>query len=165
MDHEKAEHLRKNLTGVCMILAPLCFLASDALWPVTHTEAADVLADATGNTGQIAAGLALLMVGLALMVGAVIGLAHMLHDRRPGMAMLGAGLSLAGLLCVAAVATLGGGVVFEAVQGGRDAAAMESLVHDLLNGPVAVLGTATELLTIGLVVMAVGLARSRVVAM
>ena len=165
MDHERAEHLRKNLTGVCMILTPLCFLAGDALWPVTHTKAADVLADASGNTGRLAAGMVFSMVGFALMVGAIIGLAHMLHERRPVTAMVGGAMGLVGLLSVTAIVAVGGGVVYEAARGGQDTAAATRLVDSVLTGPVMIFGPITELLSLGMIVLAVGLARSRVVAM
>src|SRR4051812_7080443 len=165
MDHVRAEHLRKNLTGVCMILAPLCFLAGDALWPITHTEAEDMLADATGNTGRVALGMVFTMVGFALLLGAILGLAHMLHERRPGMAMLGGALAMVGVLAVTAIVGLSGAVMYEAAQSGRDSAAMVSLVDDLANGAVMIMGLFTELLVVGLIVLAVGLARARVVAM
>src|SRR4051794_7949842 len=165
MDHQRAEHLRKMLTAVCMVLAPVCFLVSDALWPVTHTKSAELLADVTGNTGRTAWALGFGLVGAVFMLGAVLGVAHMLHERRPGTAMVGGALALVGVMAIAAIISLQGMLVYEAAQPGRDVTAMTRLLDDVITGPMAVLGIATELITIGTIVLAVGLARSRVVAM
>jgi hypothetical protein len=148
-----------------MVLAPLCFLVGDALNPITHTKTADVLADATGNTGRLAWAVAFGLAGTVLMVGAVIGLAHMLHERRPAVAMAGGALALVGLTAIAGIISLQGMLVYEAVQPGRNLAQMTSLVDDVMTGPMVVLGVATFLLSIGVIVLAVGLARSHVVAM
>ena len=163
MDQTRAEHMRKTLTAVSMVLAPLCFVVSDLLWPVTHTKAADVLADATGSTGAVYTAMVFGLLGMVFMMGAVLGLAHMLHERRPGMAMTGAGLALIGILGIAGGITGSGLVLFEAAQPKRDTAAMVSLIHDLYRSAVPIL-IVTLLLSVGVVVMAVGLYMARVVA-
>ncbi|HLF40286.1 MAG TPA: hypothetical protein VI854_02310 [Acidimicrobiia bacterium] len=71
-----------------MIAAPIFFIASDSVWPITSSEAVDMLDDATGSTGRAYSATILGLVALTLMAGAVIGLAHLLHERRPGLAML-----------------------------------------------------------------------------
>src|SRR5436190_19624445 len=125
MDQTRAEHMRKTLTAVSMILAPLCFLVADSMWPVTHTDAGDVLADARGSTGAIYAAMVIALFGTVFLIGAILGLAHMLHERRARMAMTGAALACIGVLAVVSAIALQGLVLFEAAQPGRNAAAME----------------------------------------
>lgn len=163
MDHTRAEHLRKTLTAASMVVAPACFVVSDLLWPVTHTKAADILADASGSTGAIYTSMIFAVVGMVFLVGAVFGLAHMLHERRPGMAMAGAGMAIIGILAVVGVVGLGGELLFEAAQPKRDSAAMVSLIHDVYRS-AAPLFILTLLLSVGMVVLAVGMLRARVVA-
>src|SRR5687768_4622811 len=53
VDRERVESKRKTLTAACMIAAPILFLASDSIWPVTSSEPKDMLADAINNTGRV----------------------------------------------------------------------------------------------------------------
>jgi len=131
---------------------------------VTHTKALDVLSDAQGSTHRVAGAITIAMIGFALFAAAILGLAHMLHQRRPGLALLGGGAALAGLLAVTGVVATQGLVVFEAAQPGRDQAAMVSLLHDILEGSLIPLAIATELLAIGMVALALGLYATRAVA-
>lgn len=164
MDHAREEHLRKTITGACMLLAPVSFLISDSLFPATSNDAGEMLADVAGATGRVAAGTVFGMIGAVLMVGAVLGLAHMLHERRPGTALFGGAFAIAGAMAIFAILGVYGIVLFEAAQPGRDLVAMESLVDALITGPAMILGGATLFATVGSIVLAVGLARSRVVA-
>lgn len=161
MDRQRAEANRKSLTAACMIAAPVLFLASDAIWPVTSSEPEDMLADAIGATGRVYAGTLLALAALVLMVGAVIGLAHLLRERRPGLALVGGALSLTGIVAIAAAFGALGIVLAEAAGG--DATSGAQLVEDVMNRafPAFILGM---LVNVGLIVLATGLYTSRVVA-
>ena len=163
MDQTRAEHVRKTLTAVSMLLAPLCLVVADLLWPVTHTDAGDILADAGGSTGSVYTSMVICFIGLVFFMGAILGLAHMLHERRPRMEMTGAALASIGLLAIAAVVGAMGMLLFEAAQPGRNAAAMADLIDDFM-GSAVFLFACTWFLSIGMIVMAWGLFRTHVVA-
>ena len=161
MDHSQAERLRKTVCGVCMVAAPLALFGSDLLWPVTHTKPADVLRDATGATGRVYASTLLCITGMCLLAGAVVGVAHLLHERRPGMAFIGGAIAMVGIVSVSALVGWQGLFLSEAVKSGRDRAALTSLLDDM-NDRMLPIGIASLLIGIGLVVLAVGLFRAHV---
>jgi hypothetical protein len=144
-----------------MIAAPVLFIASDSIWPVTSTEASDILSDATGATGRVYGATLLALVGFVLLTGAVIGLAHLLHERRPGLALVGGALGLIGIVGNAAAFGTFGMLLAEAP--GRDAGMMTALPDDLMAraAPAFIVGL---LLSAGVIVLAVGLQKARVVA-
>lgn len=161
MDRQGIERRRKTLTAASMILAPALFFASDAVWPVTSTDADDILADATGSTGRVYLGAGLALLAFVAMAGAVLGLAHLLHERRPALALIGGGLGLAGIVGGAAATSAVGLVLSEAP--GRDPLIMTNLIDDLMDKATPIFITSL-LLSVGLIILAVGLAQARVVA-
>src|SRR3954468_15362118 len=78
-----AHHFRKMVAGFCMVFAPLCMLVGFVVDP-----------DAS---------YAFLFVGAILMVPAALGLMHMLREREVAMGHVGGGLSLIGLMGMAAL--------------------------------------------------------------
>ncbi len=97
--------LRRFGSGVSMILAPLVWLASSALGP-SHQESRTL----AGPLPRIAADpdsfLAFILLGLlshALLIPAVLGVAHLIKRRRPTLAFIGAALMIVGILCLAVV--------------------------------------------------------------
>jgi hypothetical protein len=163
MDHERAEHLRKTVTGSAMIAAPLCFVVADSLWPVSGTDAAKILTDARGETARVYLAMSIGLIGVALLLGAFVGLAHLLHQRRPGMAFVGGALGMVGTLAIGVAIGTSGLVLFEAAQPGRDTATMTKLVDDLLASSMPVFAF-TALTGIAAIVFAVGLQRTHVAA-
>ena len=161
MDHSQAERLRRTVCGVCMVAAPLALFGSDLLWPVTHTKPTQVLRDATGATGRIYAATLLCIVSMCLLAGAVVGVAHLLHERRPGLAFIGGAISMVGIVSVSAAVGWQGLFLSEAAKSGRDQAAVTSLLDDM-NDKMLPIGIGTMLLGLGLVVLAVGLFRAHV---
>ena len=161
MDHAKAEQLRKTICGSCMVLAPVAFFASDLLWPVSHTKPAQMLRDVNGESGRTYAATVLAIAGMCLLAGAVVGLAHLLHERRPGMAFIGGALSMVGIVCASALVGAQGIFLAEAAKSGRDQVALTNLLDDM-NDRILPIGVVTLVIGIGMVVLAVGLYRTRV---
>jgi hypothetical protein len=159
MEATRSEHQRKTITGVCMIAAPIALLASDALWPVTSTGVEDMVADATGHTGQVYGAVMLGVLGFMLLTGAVLGLAHLLHERRPTAALVGGAMALGGIVAGAAAYGAIGMLMSEVVGVSRGAL----LLDDVMNrtGPLFLL---SMFIGIGMIVLAVGLTRAEVVA-
>ena len=164
MNHSPAERYRRLICGVCMIAAPLALFVSDLVWPVTHTKAKDVMADATGSTGRIYAGALLCVLAMMLFAGAIIGLAHMLHERRPGIAFAGGAMAIVGVVAVSAIVGWMGLFLSEAAKSGRDSAGMTALLDDMMSKMVP-FGVASMLIGVGFLVLAYGLWSTRVVPM
>lgn len=161
MDHERAEHLRKTVTGACMIAAPILFIVADSLWPVEHTEGPKMVADAAGNTDQAYAATLVGLVAMVLIAGAVIGLAHMLHERRPGLAFVAGAFGLTGVVINAAGFGMLGFFLAEAPDSSSNAV-MGRLLDDMTSraAPLMVFGVT---LMIGTILFGIGLARAHII--
>jgi hypothetical protein len=104
------------------------------------------------------------LVALALMIPAILGLAHLIHQRRPTLSYAGGGLSLIGVVSVAAVTGADGMAGYFVAKASPDSPTSIAFFDNLIDGGrMLPLYLATLLLGIGLVVTAVGLYRSRVV--
>jgi hypothetical protein len=164
MDTNRSEHLRKMVTGACLIAAPLVFVVSESIHPDDKTNATDEVAVIAGGLDRWYTAHALEIVGIALMVGAVLGLAHLLHERSPGYAVVGGGLALIGLVMGAACFGTEGFGSYYLVKHAPRAAAIAAY-DDMFNGArIIPFFAASLLISVGLVVLAVQLWRTRVVA-
>jgi hypothetical protein len=163
MRFSDSHHFRKTVAGCCMVAGPLLVLIGFVLSPAIHTDAAEqVNAFAADRDGTIASAL-FSLAGIALMVGAVFGVMHMLRERMAAYGPLGGGLAIMGLIAFAAqcgVLILAWQMVADGVQP-SDVAAWDGLIGAaaavIAMQVVAWLGTA------GFVVLAAGLYRARAV--
>jgi hypothetical protein len=78
-----AHHFRKMVAGFCMLFAPLCMVV--------------------GFISDPDASYAFLFIGAILMVPAALGLMHVLREREVALGHVGGGLSLIGLMGIAAL--------------------------------------------------------------
>lgn len=162
MDRSGAEHLRKTVTGVCMILGPVAILASDLTWPVKHTKAAAIMRDVAGLSGRTYASTLLAILSACLFAGAVLGLAHMLHEQRPAMAITGGALALIGSIALAAIVAAQGVLLSVVAQSKFDQAAMTPVVKDVFSRSMPI-GFLVMMTGVGLLVLVVGLYQARAV--
>ncbi|MDX6592351.1 MAG: hypothetical protein QOJ13_1547 [Gaiellales bacterium] len=158
-----AHHSRKTLAGACMVVAPLVLLAAMVIHPASDMDEATQVATIADNLDAWYLAHLLALVSIALMVPAVLGLMHMLREREVALGHLGGGLALLGSL----VLMLFWGVAlmqWQMVRGAGDRTQMTSLLdrfmHTTGTQVFLFLGLA---LTIGLVVLALGLWRARAV--
>jgi hypothetical protein len=147
-----------------MVLAPLMFLVAFVVSPKLETTAGAQLRSATGHADRYYVANLVAMIGLILVVPAVLGVMHMLRERRPGYSAVGGGLTVLGVL-TSLVGVGVGFVIWEMARHGGDSAANTSVVHGLLNDagamiPVSLIGL---LGAVGAVILGVGLYMARVV--
>lgn len=92
--------LRRVGSGSSMILAPLLWFASSALGPghEASQNLDEMLPQVAADPDRFLASVLLGLVSLALLVPAVLGIAHLLHGRRPLLALTGAALVVVGIL-------------------------------------------------------------------
>ena len=164
MGFSDSQHLRKMVAGACMVLAPLLFLIAFVVSPELETEAGPALSVAADNADRFYAANLIAIIGLMLVVPAILGVMHMIRERRPAHSGIGGTLALIGVF-----ATLVGQgvalVIWEMARNGADSAANTAVLDAALNDaglvlPVYLLGYAAA---IGVIVLAVGLWMSRVV--
>lgn len=165
MDRERSEHVRKVATGSCLIAAPTVLLLASVVHPDDKTDAADELAVIADNLGRWYAAHVLMFVGFILLVPAILGLAHMLHERRPTLAFVGGGLSMIGIVGVAAVTGADGFAGYYLAKHVGETSAGVAMMDDLMTGArIMPLLLTSLLVAAGIFVMAVGLVRAQVVA-
>ena len=164
MGFSDSHHLRKTVAGACMVLAPLLFVVAFVISPRLETNAGKQLSVAAGNADRFYIANLVAMVGLILVVPAVLGVMHMLRERRPEYSAYGGALTLIGVF--AALVRQGVAfVVWEMARHGADGAVNTSVLHAVTHDagtvlPIYILGFVGAL---GAVVLAAGLYMARVV--
>jgi hypothetical protein len=97
--------LRRVGSGVSMIVAPLLLLTSSALGPPHRAsqQLADELPHIAANPNRFLTFVLVSLVAQALLVPAVMGIAHLLRGRRAILALIGMALTMVGILSYAVV--------------------------------------------------------------
>jgi hypothetical protein len=158
-----AHHLRKTVAGACMILAPVLLLISAILAHSSDNDAGAILGAVADDPDRFYASTVVGIAGSVLLVPALLGLMHMLREREVALGHVGGGLALLGSLMF--MLFWGAALMeWQMVRGSGDGAQMTALLDRYMHT------TGTEVFfffslafTIGLVVLAAGLARAHAV--
>ena len=163
MGFSDSQHLRKTVAGLCMVLGPLLVLVAFVLSPRLETDAAAQLRVAAEHVDRFYLVNLLAMVGVALLFPAVLGLMHMVRERRPFEGAVGGGLAFVGLLATMASFGLAFAMwqmVSDGVQPG-DVALLDSINESAgVQIPVFIVGFAGA---VGVGVLMLGMYRAHVV--
>ena len=158
-----AHHFRKVVAGVCMVCAPLLFLASAIVSPPLKGDEGPLLSSISGHLDRWYIASVLGFAGLIMFLPAILGLMHMLRERKPAFGHVGGAIALIGFVAAAANA----GLTFAMWQMARagDRAQMTALLHRIDNtaGSFVPLMLLTFALSIGVIVLAWCLARAHAV--
>ena len=111
-----ARHFRRLVAGFCLIAAPVVLLVGAMLHPQSKEAAAQHIAVVADNPGRYYAAHAIILVGLALFLPAILGLMHLLRERATTFAHLGGGLAMIGVLGATAVVAVDGIVISQMGQ-------------------------------------------------
>jgi len=158
----RSGRLRKVICGSCLIAAPALLLVGGLLHPTESTDPARQYEIISSSADRWDVNW-IITASMLLMVGAVLGLAHLVHDQRPAEGMLGGAVALAGVLALFVVAAAETVVVPElgpSSEGGS--AAQPERILEFGSTRWTVLLVAVLLLTVGLVAMGYGLYRAQV---
>jgi hypothetical protein len=79
----RSERLRKALCGSCLIAAPTLLLVGGLLHPTETTDPVRQYEIISSSADRWELSHWFITVSMLLMVGAVLGLAHLLHEQRP----------------------------------------------------------------------------------
>lgn len=99
-----AERLRKVASGLCLVLAPLGLATGVWLHPKESYDAGEQLTIIGQDAERWATAHWIIAASALLFSGAALALAHLLHDRRPGHAIIGGAMAVIGSVSLAAVA-------------------------------------------------------------
>ena len=161
----RSERLRKAICGSCLVAAPALLLVGGLLHPTETTDPARQyeIISSTADRWELAHWM--ITASMLLMVGAVLGLAHQLHEQRPAEGILGGAVALVGVLALFAVAAAETVVVPELGRSSEaGAAALYERIFEFGSTRWTILLVAVILLPVGLVAMSYGLYRAQVAA-
>ena len=158
----RSERLRKVLCGSCLIAAPALLLVGGLLHPEETADPVRQFEIISGSADRWEVAHWFIAASMLLMVGAVLGLAHQLHEQRPAEGILGGAVALVGTLALFAVAAAETIIVTEL---GRSGVAGAAVLYERIFAFGAIRWTvllvAVLLLPAGLVAMSSGLYRAR----
>ena len=159
----KSERFRKAACGSCLIAAPTLLLVGGLLHPKETTDPARQYEIVSNSADRWELAHWIITASMLLMVGAVLGLAHLLHKQRPAEGILGGAVALVGALALFAVAAAETLVIPELGRSTEaGAAALYERIFEFGSTRWTVLLVAVLLLPIGLVAMSYGLYRAQV---
>lgn len=162
----RSERLRKALCGSCLIVAPALLLVGGLLHPTETTDPVRQYEIISSSADRWELSHWFITVSMLLMVGAVLGLAHLLHEQRPAEGIIGGAVALIGVLALFAVAAAETVVVTELGRSrAAGAAGLYERIFDFGSSRWTVLLVAVLLLPLGLVTMSYGLYRARLAPM
>jgi hypothetical protein len=156
------QHFRKTVAGIAMIGAPLCGLVSGVLYPPLSTDETKLLASVADDESRFSVAVWFGTAAVAIMLLAVLGLVHLLRERRPGLAHVGGGMAVMGLVGVGMFQGVDM-VIGQMVRGGADRAEMAALLSRV-NDQAMLPGIMTIVAVAGIVVLAVAAWRAHVMA-
>jgi hypothetical protein len=159
----KSERFRKAACGSCLIAAPTLLLVGGLLHPKETTDPARQYEIVSSSADRWELAHWIITASMLLMVGAVLGLAHLLHKQRPAEGILGGAVALIGVLALFAVAAAETVVIPELGRSTEaGAAALYERIFEFGSTRWTILLVAVLLLPIGLVAMSYGLYRAQV---
>ena len=158
----KPESLHKVICGSCLVVAPVMLLIGGLLHPEETADPARQYEIVSSSADRWELAHWIITASMLLMVGAVLGLAHVLHEQRPVEAILGGAVALVGVLALFAVAAAETVVVPELGRSSEaGAAALYERIFEFGSTRWTLLLVAVLLLPIGLVAMSYGLYRTQ----
>lgn len=121
-----SERLRKGATGVCLVVAPIGLFVGLLLHPQELMDPAKQLGIIASDPERWALAHYIVAASAVVLTGAVLGLAHLIHERRPGQAIIGGAMGVVGATSLFAVAF--GEATFGAQMGraGADGAVLDT---------------------------------------
>jgi hypothetical protein len=163
MGFSDSHHFRKTVAGWCMVVGPMVALVAFVVSPSLESGSAAQVAQAAGHQDRFLLSSLLSLVAVTLVVGAALGMMHMLRERMVAYGHAGGVLALVGLL--ATMAGIGAQLMLwpmvrDGVQA-SDVTAWHSLTHD--TATVIPLFVVPWLAVLGFAALAMGLYRAHAV--
>jgi hypothetical protein len=156
--------LHQRLAAGSLIVAPLVLLAGELLHPPFQPDPARQLAVVAANPDRWYLAHLLSLIGFALLVPGILGLAQLVGQRRAALADLGGALALLGVLAITGLLSIDGFGVWQMAQPAADRAEMAALLDRIFTSPgVVPLVVVALAFPVGLLVLTLGLYRAQLV--
>ena len=163
MGFSDSHHFRKTVAGWCMVVGPLLALVAFIVSPAFKSGSAAQVAEVARHQDGFLLSALLSLAAVTLVIGAALGLMHMLRERMVTYGHAGGILAMLGL--IASVAQIGASLtLWPMVRDGAQAAdvsAWHALTHD--TAMVIPLFVIPWVAVIGFAVLAMGLYRAHAV--
>lgn len=163
MGFSDAFHFRRLVAGWCMVLGPLLVLAAFVVSPSLKSGSAAQVAQVAANQDRFLITMLLSLAAVALVVGAALGMIHMLRERMVAVGHVGGTLALLGLIALAAqigASLMLWSMVRDGVQP-ADVSAWHGLTHD--TATVILLAIIPWASAVGFIALAAGLFRAHAI--
>lgn len=163
MRFSDSHHFRKMIAGCCMVAGPLLVLASFVVSPSIHTGAGAQMRSFAAHPDRLLISTLLALAAIALILGATLGMMHMLRERQVAFGHVGGAMALLGIVSFAA--TFGASLLaWQMTTDGLQASDVTAW-HGLVNSTATVIALAVMgwVGTVGFVVLAAGLYRAKAV--
>jgi hypothetical protein len=153
------------VAGACMMLAPVLLLVSTIVRPELHGGTAAQLNEIAAHPDAWYASELIGLLSIVLAVPAVLGLMHMLRERRVADGHVGGGMALLGLLAFAGLTAVGM-VAWQMAAPGGDLTASAAVLErfEETAGSMIPFSLGSFLWAIGMCVLAFGLFSARVIS-
>jgi hypothetical protein len=150
------------VASLCLIAAPAVLFAGGLSHPRGEDAAAAHLAIVAQNPNRYYAAHAILLAGLALFLGAILALVHLIGERPAVLGPLGGGLAMIGLLGATAIVAMDGLVTSQMAQPEADRGEMAALLDRIKEfaGLRAIAGVSAIAFLLGMLLLAYGLWRT-----
>jgi hypothetical protein len=163
MGFSDSHHFRKTVAGCCMVVGPLLALVAFIVSPAIKSDSGAQVAEVARHQDGFLLSTLLSLAAVVLVVGAALGLMHMLRERMVAYGHVGGILAVVGL--IATMAALGAQMMLwpmvrDGVQA-SDVSAWHGLTHD--TATMIPLLIVPWVAVIGFAVLAMGLYRAHAV--
>lgn len=157
---------RRLGAGVCMIAAPLALLVGALLHPDAGDSAGSRIAAIAENQGRNYASHTLLLIGLALFLGVILRLVHVLAKRASAAANVGGTLAIVGVVGATSVVAVDAIAFTQMGDPDANAEEMAALIDRIMEstGTRAIAGVGALSFLLGMLVLAYELWRARAAA-
>lgn len=157
-------HFRRLTAGTCMVAGPLFLLAAVIVAPRFETDEAAFLRETAAHADRQYISTVLVFFGFVLLLGAVLGLTHMLRERSTRLGRIGGGLAALGIVTILGLFFGTSLMQWQMGKGGADREQMVALLERFNDsGGLLPFFILTIGFTVGFFVLAVGLYRAHAV--
>lgn len=152
-------HRRKIFGGLALIVAPLLMGVAFVIAPASSSDTTEAVTAMAEGSGRVEIASIVLLAGIAAFVYAVLALVHLLREQQPWFGQIGGGLAVAGLVFFAGMVGL---FITVTELAKTDLAGAATLMERMEENPALIIAfVGSSLVTVGLVLLAVGLLRAR----
>jgi len=162
-DPALARRISKTAAALCLILGPVTLLAGTLIHPANERDESVQFGIAVHHIDRWLIGHIFNLTALLILIGAVMSIAYLIHERDPLLALVGGGLGVIGLTASVGYIAIHGFLEWQAARGG-DSEQMGQLFEGAFKAPAVFIPFAIlpGALGAGVLLLALGLWRQKI---